>query len=232
MVLYGGLTDEQDFTDTWEWDGESWTQLTVEGPGPREGSGMTYDGERDKVILFGGAQSGKMMNDTWEWDGVQWTNVSNEGPTPRFPAGFTYNAENKNTLLFGGHSFDNQGFTTYADSWTWDGLNWKQVATEGPSARDGARAIFIPTSDYILLFGGAEIAADVTNLNDTWIWNGSQWEELDVQGPPHARVHPAMAFDESRGVVVMTGGSNGPNATMPDTWEWDGAAWNCMAKCE
>jgi hypothetical protein len=230
LVLYGGLTDEQDFTDTWEWDGETWTKFTVEGPGPREAAGMTYDGERDKVILFGGAQSGKMMNDSWEWDGVQWTNVSREGPTPRFPAGFAYDAAHKNTLLFGGHSFDGQGFTTYADTWIWDGVNWRQITADGPSARDGARAIFIPTADHILLFGGAEIAADVTNLNDTWIWNGTKWEQVNVQGPP-ARVHSTMAFDEARGVVLMTGGSNGPNSTLGDTWEWDGEVWSCVDEC-
>lgn len=231
LVLYGGLTADQDFKDTWEWDGENWTQFTVEGPGLREGAGMTYDSKRDRVILFGGAQSGKMMNDTWEWDGVQWTNVSNEGPSPRFPAGFVYDAAHQNILLFGGHSFSTQGYTTYADTWTWDGVGWKQVTTEGPSARDGARAIFVPTSDHVLLFGGAEIDSTVTNLNDTWIWDGVLWDQMDIQGPP-ARVHPAMAFDESRGMIVMTGGSNGPNATLSDTWELDGESWVCVDGCK
>jgi len=231
IVLYGGLTAEQDFEDTWEWDGKRWTQLTVEGPGPRESAGMAYDSKRERVVLFGGAQLSKAMNDTWEWDGFQWTKVSTEGPTARFPAGFAYDAARQNVMLFGGHTFDNQGFTTYADTWIWDGMVWEEIESEGPSARDGARAIFLPSSYQILLFGGAEIDTSVTNLNDTWLWDGAQWKQVKVEGPP-ARVHPALAFDESRKVVVMTGGSNGPNVILSDTWEWDGQSWVCVARCE
>lgn len=231
MVLYGGLTAEQDFKDTWEWDGEHWTQFSVEGPGPREAAGMAYDIERSKMVLFGGAQSGKMVNDTWEWDGILWTKVTSDGPSARFPAGFAYDGMHKNVMLFGGHTFDNQVVTTYGDTWTWNGSIWQQITAEGPSPRDGARAIFMPTSDQILLFGGAEFGTNVTNLNDTWLWNGSQWEQLQVEGPP-PRVHPAMAFDQAREVVVMTGGSNGPNAILTDTWEWDGTTWVCVDRCE
>jgi len=232
LVLYGGLQSEgNQFEDMWEWDGKSWTQHTNEGPGPRESAGMTFDSERESVVLFGGAQSGRMMNDTWEWDGNEWTQVSADGPSARFPAGFAYDVAHRNVMLFGGHTFDDQGFTTYADTWTWDGANWQQITSEGPSPRDGARAIFIPSSDQILLFGGAEIDTSVTNLNDTWLWDGNQWKEVEVEGPP-ARVHPAMAFDESRRVVVMTGGSNGPGVILSDTWKWDRGIWVCVDRCE
>jgi hypothetical protein len=231
LVLYGGLTAEQDYTDTWEWDGETWTRFTVEGPGAREGAGMTYDSDRGKVILFGGAQRGRMMNDTWEWNGIQWTQVSNEGPGARFPAGFAYDAAHRNVLLFGGHAFDGQSFSTFGDTWTWDGNNWRQITSEGPSPRDGARAVFVPTSDQVLLFGGAEIDIDVTNLNDTWTWDGAQWTRLDVAGPP-ARVHAAMAFDEAREVVILTGGSNGPGSILTDTWIWNRETWTCADGCQ
>ena len=34
-----------------------------------------------------------------------------------------------------------------------------------------------------------------------------------------------MAFDESRGVVVLFGGNDG-GGPLQDTWEWDGLAWS------
>jgi hypothetical protein len=231
MVLYGGLTAEQEFKDTWEWDGDDWIQFSVEGPGARESAGMAFDSERGRMVIFGGAQSGKMVNDTWEWDGISWTKVASDGPLARFPAGFAYDVTQKNVVLFGGHSFENQVFTTYGDTWIWNGSTWQQISTEGPSPRDGARAIFVPASDQILLFGGAEISASVINLNDTWFWDGAQWEQAEAEGPT-ARVHPAMAFDQAREVVVMTGGSNGPGAILTDTWEWDGLTWVCVDRCE
>lgn len=230
LVLYGGLIAEKEYQDTWEWNGETWSQLPVEGPGLRESAAMTYDAKNQKVILFGGAQSGTMMNDLWEWDGNQWSQTSTNGPSPRFPAGFVYDAARENILLFGGHSFDGQAFTTYGDTWVWNGKAWTQLEVNAPSARDGARGIYIPTLENIFLFGGAEIASNIKNLNDTWTWDGTAWEQLETDGPP-ARVHPIMAFDPNREVVVMTGGSNGPNATLSDTWEWDGTSWFCKSGC-
>jgi hypothetical protein len=230
LVMYGGLTAEQNYADTWEWDGKTWTRFTVEGPGTRESAGMTYDSTRDRVVLFGGAQAGRMMNDTWEWDGTSWTNVSSDGPSPRFPAGFTYDPIQKHVLLFGGHMFDGQSLTTHGDTWAWDGAHWQQVSSTGPSARDGARAVFIPTIGQVLLFGGAEIGTNVTNLNDTWLWDENHWERMDIQGPT-PRVHAAMAYHDARDVLVLTGGSNGPGAILRDTWEWNGQAWACRNGC-
>jgi hypothetical protein len=191
---------------------------------------MSYDGARERVILFGGARSGEMMNDTWAWDGSQWTQVSTEGPSPRFPAGFAYDAARQNILLFGGHAIDAQGIATYADTWIWDGTTWEEFHVTGPSARDGADTAFFQDSEEIVLLGGAEIDSDITLLNDTWLWDGSQWKRVEAEGPP-ARVHPAIAFDATRGKVVMTGGSNAPGTVLSDTWEWDGQIWDCKAGC-
>lgn len=230
LVLYGGLTAEHEYQDTWEWNGRSWTKFPVEGPGLREGAGMTYDAKNKKTLLFGGAQSGNMMNDLWEWNGSQWSQISNSGPSPRFPAGFVHDSARENVLLFGGHSFDGNTFATFGDTWIWDGKAWSQIEVDAPSARDGARAIFNPLTNNVILFGGAEITNTVKNLNDMWEWDSSQWSQLEVQTPP-ARVHPIMTFDANRGVIVMTGGSNGLGAILSDTWEWDGTTWVCKAGC-
>ncbi len=231
LILYGGLTSNTEYTDTWEWDGNEWTQFPVEGPGMREGAGMAFDALRNRVVLFGGGQSGKMMDDIWEWDGSQWTQISASGPTARFPAGFVYDAVNQNILLFGGHAIEGNKFSTFSDTWVWNGLNWEEVNVSGPSARDGARAIFDPISERVFLFGGAEFTNTATYLNDTWIWDGAQWENLPVSAPP-ARVHLILAYDPKRSVIVMTGGSNGPGMILDDTWEWDGEVWACKSECQ
>jgi hypothetical protein len=170
LVLYGGLQSEnQQFEDTWEWDGSAWSQHEGQGPGLREAAGMAYDSERDRVVLFGGAQAGEMVGDTWEWDGSEWVQVSSEGPAARFPAGFVYDESDRNVMLFGGHAFDNQGIRTYGDTWIWDGTAWQEVTTDGPSPRDGADAVFDRAANHVLLFGGAQIGSDVTLRNDTWL---------------------------------------------------------------
>ena len=56
LVIYGGLQSPTDrMQETWEWDGQTWTQFTASGPGFREGAVMAYDEARGRTILFGGA---------------------------------------------------------------------------------------------------------------------------------------------------------------------------------
>jgi hypothetical protein len=232
LVLYGGLQSEtQQFSETWEWDGKTWTDRTGDGPGLREGASMAYDTERGKVVLFGGGQSGKMMSDTWEWDGERWEQVESTGPAARFPAGFAFDKTHGSVVLFGGHAIDQRGFTTYGDTWLWDGADWRLAAETGPAPRDGARAAYDPNSGTILLFGGVQIEPSVRYFADTWLWDGAQWKEAGVKGPP-GRVHATMAFDPARRKIVLMGGSNAPGVLLSDIWEWDGQQWTCVSQCE
>jgi hypothetical protein len=87
MVLFGG-NDPGRLGDTWEWDGESWTQRTpATNPPPRNVTAMAYDAARQRVVLFGGNDgSARRLNDTWEWDGVNWMlrTPATCRPTPRY----------------------------------------------------------------------------------------------------------------------------------------------------
>ncbi len=73
----------------------------------------------------------------------------------------------------------------------------------------------------MVLFGGN--AKPYGAFADTWIWDGTQWTQLPVAGPP-ARAGGVMAFHEMLGVIVMSGGVGRDN-TLNDTWEWDGNRW-------
>jgi hypothetical protein len=82
VVLFGGqksyLQPEMDYAqayynDTWEWDGEFWTQVADIGPLARSGAAMIYDRVRARVVLFGGwDRQNNFSPDTWEWDGEAW----------------------------------------------------------------------------------------------------------------------------------------------------------------
>src|SRR5438105_4854819 len=68
-VLFGGYLflsgKDLDFGDTWEWDGEDWTQVADIGPFSRQWHSMAYDSKRNRVVLFGGNRVG-FLGDTWE----------------------------------------------------------------------------------------------------------------------------------------------------------------------
>ena len=59
------------FHDTWEWDGQSWTQVADKGPAGRIFHTLANDTCRGRVVLFGGAtdpsnSNGIRLGDTWE----------------------------------------------------------------------------------------------------------------------------------------------------------------------
>ena len=73
------------------------------------------------------------------------------------------------------------------------------------------------------MFGGANGG---TPLGQTWEWNGSNWTQRVVSGPP-PRSDAGMVYDSARKRIVLFGGRRGSpdNSDLGDTWEWDGASW-------
>jgi hypothetical protein len=78
-----------------------------------------------------------------------------------------------------------------------------------------------------LLFGGAR---GESLLGDIWIWNGQAWTARHPAASPTARAGSAIAYDPSRSVTVLFGGTDRilkvpGTAYRTDTWLWDGCSW-------
>jgi hypothetical protein len=72
VVLFGGYdgaSANNYLGDTWEWDGNSWTQrMPTTSPPPRSEHALAYDAVRQRLVLFGGlGGSGIYFADTWEF---------------------------------------------------------------------------------------------------------------------------------------------------------------------
>ena len=70
--------------------------------------------------------------------------------------------------------------------------------------------------ERIVLFGGHDGG---TAQNDTWVWDGTDWEHLSIYGSgwPAARSDHAMAYGNSCNSVIMFGGGPGP-WSKTDPW--------------
>ncbi len=226
VLLFGGFGDFGNESDTWEWDGTSWTQrFPNNSPTFKENDVMTYDAARGRVLLFADATSDVVPGGTWEWDGTNWTKMSpSVSPTVESPA-ISYDAARARVVLFG--IDDAAGVET----WEWDGLEWdQQFPTESPSYRFDHAMAYDPIRGQVVLFGGFGIdgLADFDHLGDTWEWDGTVWQEVAPAGAaPIEREDHAMAFDASRGRVTLYGGRGraGSPARLADIWEWNGTAW-------
>jgi hypothetical protein len=66
-VLFGGYHSSLVTSDTWEWDGNDWTEATPASiPSPRFHQTLTYDGVSGRLLLFGGF-NGTYLADTSEY---------------------------------------------------------------------------------------------------------------------------------------------------------------------
>jgi hypothetical protein len=87
----------------------------------------------------------------------------------------------------------------------------------------------------LVLFGGISGVWGAAPLDDTWIWNGSEWHRYDGEIHPSGRWWPAMGYDPISKELILYGGSqggalgSGPEAFgSSETWAWDGINWRIL----
>lgn len=125
IVMFGGVdADEVALAnDTWEYDGEEWTEVTPEGtlPPAMRDFAMAYDSLRGVTVLFGGRdESAEGFDQTWEYDGESWTEViTPDAPSTRHEVAMAYDSWRNQMILFGGSSGDLPDNRFKADTWSY-----------------------------------------------------------------------------------------------------------------
>jgi len=223
VVLFGGLDAKMNaLNDTWLWDGVNWTQSTARGPGARGNTAMAYDADRSQVVLFGGedAQS-KTIADTWVWDGSSWTQKTPAAsPASRLGHAMVWDAARSQVVLFGG---DDANSDALADTWVWDGDNWTQKSPQtSPPPRVAHAMAYDAAHSQTVIYGGMFSSVNYVPENDTWVWDGGNWNKSLSPANPPAGAGGAMAYQATRGQVVMTLWTS--PGTVTDTWTWNGGA--------
>ncbi len=196
----------------------------------RDDSVMAYDPNSNSLILFGGfVDSATSLNDTWSWNGSEWSQLIENGspnsPSKRYGAVMTYDPNSNRLILFGGRSIDE----FFNDTWAWDGTQWTQLIANNqpnsPPTKQFANMSYDPNSNQLILFGGFVIGDDFTN--DTWAWDGTQWNQLTVDGSvdaPSKRIGSVMTYDANSNSLILFGG-RALLGLVNDTWSWNGTQW-------
>lgn len=70
----------------------------------------------------------------------------------------------------------------------------------------------------VVMFGGSL-------GNETWEWDGTNWNQRNPATSPTSRCYHAMVYDLARQRVVLYGGQDSGRLWQEDTWEWDGSTW-------
>lgn len=226
MVLFGGNAGTKS-GETWEWGNESWKLISAGGSGgeptARDWMGMVYDVAHAQIVLFGGSDGSGARNDTWVYNGSSWSNVTpaSGNPPARYEHSMAYDSARQRVVMFGGRDSG-----AFADTWEWNGSSWTEVtpATGSPVARWTHSMTYDVRRGRVVMFGGWN-GISTTERNDTWEWTGTSWTEIMPQSTsPLSRHYPTLAYDSTRGRVMLFGGYRG-SVYMNDLWSWDGTAW-------
>src|SRR5438309_1503729 len=170
-VLFGGLGDQTRLGDTWTWNGTDWThrQGLTANPDARQGAALVErfgDGiERHARNLYG-------------FDGHRWSPRPAAGIWP--PAlcipSLAGDSVRHQLVLFGGNLGTGVS-PPPADTWAYAGNAWSRLSpNQSPPARYDAPMVYDTDHHVMVLFGGQGLTQGQTGpLNDTWIWDGSNW---------------------------------------------------------
>ena len=228
VVLFGGSVPWTStyLRDTWIWQSTKWKQAapSVYPPGLYHPQ-MAYDSARRKTVLFGGQWTGTgWLPQTWLWDGASqtWSQAAvTTQPSKFLDTAVAFDEINNQTTLITGCYADGQ---PSSDLWLWNGTSWSQripVAQEPwPPARCEPQLAYDRAHGYVILYGGWDGAANW--LSDTWVWNGSYWQQKAATTSPVGKFR--LAADNTRGTVLALGPVDQP--TSLQTWSWSGATWN------
>lgn len=172
------------------------------------GGTLVWDeGSNSALLLVDDAQ-------TWAWSASGgWQQLhTGAAPPPRTQGAMAYDPVDGSALLFGG-AF---GTTALADTWRWDGAQWRQLTPATTPAGGPALMCWDAASGRLLLVADFN-AKDGSN---TWTWTGATWQ---AAGPAPAGAL-RMAYDASAAAVVLV--SRGGAGSAAATWEWRGGRWS------
>lgn len=234
VVLYGGIDPAGTRIGMLRLhNGSAWTNPGDSAPGRLAYPRMVYDSQRTRVVLFGGESPTGASDKTWAWTGSAWNErtpaAGDPNPAGRSAHAMAYDPLRDRTLVHGGYGPNGN---ERSDFWSLNGQAWNQ-RVEGPTARAHHAMAFDPVRGNTVLFGGQDFfpSSGVTAyFDDTWTWNGTAWTQANPANRPSPRSGHALAWDASRGRVVLHGGFSPSNPNAPnETWEWNGATWTLVS---
>lgn len=183
---------------------------------------MAYHSGDSKMVLL------TCAGVTWTNNGSDWTNTGAAAPTflSSVESGICVCRGPSNTVIvFGG--WDGHGPAhDHNDTWYWDGVLWTDAApAHKPSTRADVMMAYDTARGVTVLFGGTHYnGGPVDYMQDTWEWDGTDWEQVSTATSPPGRAGGDMAYDAANGVMVLYGG-NGASGSLYDTWTYDGSNW-------
>jgi hypothetical protein len=205
VVMHGGATPAVTYTDTWEFDGATWTQrVTANTPWPLP-TAMAFDPVRARCIAYGGlANPPHAVSNTWSYDGEDWTQVATvHRAPPRNRPAFAYDTAHDAMVLYGGHG--NATNAVHTDTWWLRDGDWQQ---QDPQVRPPAAYTiggYDQTRGRLVIATGDPVGGPGTSGFHEY--DGQLWSALPTAAAPPTRISQRLVlqFEPVRGQLLAVG---------------------------
>lgn len=178
--------------------------------------GVFFDPAQNRVVAIGPDANPSQM---FEWDGSDWLPLGvMSTPSARYETATAVDRAGGRFFVVGGATSSG----VLNDLQIWNGTAWTAAGGPQPSVRHGLA--FDSQRGRLVFFGGGPSSGPTQWRDDTWEWDGSEWEQVASSGPL-ARGASPLAYDEARGVTVMVQGWTLNDMPEDSTWEWNGSVW-------
>ena len=210
VVLFGG-DDGSLVGDLWEWDGDKWLELPVQGPTPaaRQNHGMAFNPETGAVLVMGGENYlngcdegwGAKCGYVWQFNAKtkSWNKTTSLAPVGRSNASLAYHQVLERVVLFGGVAGGGCGepvppqdsSSKCSHTWLWNGLYdaWEDLSYDDPFPRYDHLMAYDASQEEILMWGGTSPTDCGEGFGGrcrhTWSWSGEtkEWSLGTTAGP-------------------------------------------------
>jgi cysteine-rich repeat protein len=200
VVMFGGSPNGGSLSgcgtclsDTWEWDGAVWTQITTATTPPAlAGARLAYDYSIEKLVMFGGWSGNAAVASTWTYDGIDWHLETLLGsPDPRAYGALVWDSARRHLVYAGGGDappLTIQEVVSLEGDWELDmqhGL-WRRLAIQDPIATRfrQAAASGVDGSGVISIGGVLDESGVVDSVHPTTVnelvWQSDSREETCV----------------------------------------------------
>lgn len=220
VVLWGGADETDFFTDTWEWDGVTWEEVTTaHAPSGVNGGGpMYWDPNSGTILLVVKPASHSAPIQTWSYDGVDWTQLSpSTVPLNGYFGSMAYYPLIDRIVLIG---YDMAG-TTFGDHTVlWDGSDWtNSTPANHPDVVTQCQVVYDRIADRILKLLGRN--GLLLYSDEVWAYDGSDWTNVSPVGttPDAKSSFPGCYIPSCDASVIFSGDLPTPNT---DTWSLSG----------
>jgi hypothetical protein len=239
VLLFGGAGPivgqvEQQFDDTWAWDGATWRRLASGGPDepPGDGASMAWDAAQRQMLLVVAGET-DTDGETWTWDGTRWIRDAGGDVVALVIAStMAYDPVSKTVLMVTPLAGDNEHSATFG----WNGSSWHELVAEGPdldglAAAQSVNGLDEQVNDAVVACGSVTSSANFGVQATCWEWATIGWFQLQEAltiGSGTPVTVAAEVDDVNRGQLLIFGWliTSVPNQAEPlYVWAWDGIKW-------